>query len=135
MRKWIVIGAFAVCGVGIAGTAFANYFYPAKVIIGTGVIGGGGTTTTGSTLGQDADKMDGKKGCTIAPPIECKCGHPEMPVWQACLESGVDLQCLKPDTEYDAIKQSPDVVREGKEKVIGELRCGKADGEALINLP
>lgn len=135
MRKWIVIGVVAVCGVGIAGTAFANYFYPARVIIGTGIISGGGTTSTTSTLGQDAQKMGGGEGCTIAPPIECKCAVPEMPVWQACLESKVDLQCLKPDSPYDAIKQAPDVVREGKEQVIGALRCGKGDGDALVNLP
>lgn len=135
MRKWIVIGVFAACGIGIGGTAFANYFYPARVIIGTGIIGG---KTTGSTLGQDAQKMGGGEGCTIAPPIECACSHFGMPLWEACFgpESGQHPPpCLTPDTQYDVIKQDPGVLMMDGSHRLGGLRCGKNDGEALVNLP
>ncbi|PCC68786.1 hypothetical protein SAMN02745121_07480 [Nannocystis exedens] len=140
MRKLIVIGVFAACGLGIAGTAVANYFYPGKVIIGTGVIGGGTTTggttdgTTGSTLGQDASKMGGEEPCTVKP-IECEC-FTGVPVWEACLKTGADLQCLTPKSKFDAIEQEGDVVVWDKTMTLGGLVCtGKSDGTAFVNLP
>jgi hypothetical protein len=137
MRKLIVIGVFAACGFGVVGTAVANYFFPGKVIIGTGIGGGGGTTTggtTGSTLGQDASKMGGEEPCTVDP-IACEC-FTGMPVWEACLKSGADLQCLTPKTKYDAIEQEGDVIVGDKTMTLGGLVCaGKSDGTAYVNLP
>lgn len=137
MRKLIVIGVFAACGLGVVGTAVANYFYPGKVIIGTGIIGGGGTTTggtTGSTLGQDASKMGDEKPCTVKP-IECEC-FAGVTVWEACVKSGADLQCLTPKSKFDVIEQEGDVVVWDKTMTLGGLVCvGKFDGTAYVNLP
>lgn len=141
MRKTIVIGVFAACGLGVVETAVANYFYPGKVIIGTGISGGGGTTTGGTTgsttssaLGQDASKMGGGEPCTIKP-IECEC-FTGMPVWEACLKSGADLQCLTPKSKYDAIEQEGEVIVGDKTMTLGGLVCaGKSDGTAYVNLP
>jgi hypothetical protein len=141
MRKLIVIGVFAACGLGIVETAVANYFYPGKVIIGTGIIGGGGTTTgggtdgtTGSTLGQDANKMNFEEPCTVKP-IVCEC-FTGVSVWEACQKSGADLQCLTPKSKFDAIEQEGQVVVWDKTMTIGGLVCaGKSDGTAYINLP
>ncbi|MDC0721184.1 hypothetical protein [Nannocystis bainbridge] len=135
MRKLIVIGVFAACGLGVVETAVANYFYPGKVIIGTGIGGGGGgTTTTGSTLGQDANKMGGGEPCTVKP-IACEC-FTGVPVLEACAKSGADLQCLTPKTKYDAIEQQGLVVVGDKTMTLGGLVCaGKSDGTAYVNLP
>ncbi|MCY1004392.1 hypothetical protein OV079_02175 [Nannocystis pusilla] len=141
MRKLIVIGVFAACGLGIVETAVANYFYPGKVIIGTGVIGGGGTTTgggtdgtTGSTLGQDANKMNFEEPCTVKP-IVCEC-FTGVTVWEACKKSNADLQCLTPKSKFDMIEQEGQVVVWDKTMTIGGLVCaGKSDGTAYINLP
>lgn len=131
MRKLIVVGVFAACAAGVGGTALANYFYPGRVIIGTGIISGG--TTTG-TLGQDAQKMGEEPGCTVTP-IECEC-WPGMPVWQACLKGGADMQCLTLETKYDAIKQDGIVVKADPSMTIGGLVCaGQSDGTAYVNLP
>ncbi|WAS97390.1 hypothetical protein [Nannocystis punicea] len=141
MRKLIVIGVFAACGLGVVETAVANYFYPGKVIIGTGITGGGGTTTggttdgtTGSTIGQDASKMGGGEPCTVKP-IACEC-FTGVPVLEACLKSGVDLQCLTPKTKFDEIEQEGQVVVWDKTMTLGGLVCaGKSDGTAYVNLP
>jgi hypothetical protein len=132
MRKLIMIGVFAACGLGVVETAVANYFYPGRVIIGTGISGGG--TTTGSTLGQDASKMGGGEPCTIKP-IECEC-FTGVPVWDACVKSGADLQCLTPKSKYDSIEQKEQVIVWDKTMTLGGLVCaGKADGTAYVNLP
>jgi hypothetical protein len=136
MRKLIMIGVFAACGLGVVETAVANYFYPGRVIIGTGISGGGTTTggTTGSTLGQDASKMGGDEPCTIKP-IECEC-FTGVPVWEACVKSGADLQCLTPKSKYDAIEQKEEVIVGDKTMTLGGLVCaGKSDGTAYVNLP
>jgi len=136
MRKLIMIGVFAACGLGVVETAVANYFYPGRVIIGTGISGGGTTTggTTGSTLGQDASKMGGDEPCTIKP-IECEC-FTGVPVWDACVKSGADLQCLTPKSQYDLIEQKEEVIVGDKTMTLGGLVCaGKSDGTAYVNLP
>lgn len=133
MRKLIVIGVFAACGLGSVGTAVANYFYPGKVIIGTGIINGGGTTT--SAPGQDASKMGGEEFCTVKA-IVCEC-FTGVPVLEACIKSGADLQCLTSKSKYDMIEQEGEVlVAADKSMTLGGLVCaGKSDGAAYVNLP
>lgn len=132
MRKMFIVGVVAALGVGFAGNAFANYFWPGKVIIGTGIIWGG--STTGSTLGGGSSKMmDGP--CQDVPPIECEC-FPGMPLLDACKVSGAEIGCLGHDVHYDVIKQEGLVVIADGSHTLGGVMCsGKSDGTALINLP
>lgn len=132
MRKLFIVGVFAAFAAGVVGTAFANYFYPGRIIIGTGIISGGTTT---SSVGGPAIKAMGGEPCVVAPPIECEC-FKGMPVLQACIEQDVNLGCLMPHTQYDVLKQDGPVVSEDGSHTLGGLVCtGKADGTVLVNLP
>ena len=127
MRKLFIITAFGAFAAGFAGEAVANYFYPGRIIIGTGIYGGSGSTTTSAAAGGE--------GCEIVPAIECEC-FPGMPVLDACHVNDVDTSCLMPHSPWDQIVQKEPVVFADPSHVLGGVICtGKSDQTALISLP
>lgn len=127
MRKLLIVSVFAAFTAGLAGEAVANYFYPGRIIIGTGIVGGSGSTTTSAAAGND--------GCVVVPAIECEC-FPGVPVLDACAKSQVDTGCLTPDTEWEAIVQKEQVVFADPSKTLAGVICtGASNQTALISLP
>ncbi|HEY8375952.1 MAG TPA: hypothetical protein VIK91_05660 [Nannocystis sp.] len=125
MKKLLFITTLAAFTAGFASPALANYFWPGRVIIGTGIIGGGGGTTA-STMSD---------GCVVKPTIECEC-FPGMPVLDACRVSVEVPDCLTPDTVYDALIQEEEVVIADGTMTLGGLHCGDwSDQTAIISLP
>lgn len=136
MRKLIIMAAVVAFGAGFARQAVADYVGPGLIIIGTN-IWGGGIKITGSAPGSDPGKaaMGGPEGCVIQPAIECEC-YPGVPVLEACVLSKVDISCLTPEQEWDAIVQKGLVVLADETHRLGGVVCsGKSDETALINLP
>lgn len=129
MKKFLFITAIAAVSVGVAAPAVANFVHPGRVIIGTGIYGGGGFGgSTFNAMGED-------QGCVVAPPIECEC-EPGMLLLDACHFHGVDTSCLKLDTPYDGLFQTEPVLVAVGEKTLGNLICsGKSDQTALVSLP
>lgn len=127
MRKLFIVTAFAAFAAGFAGEAVANYFYPGRVIIGTGISGGTGSTTTSAAAGGE--------GCVIVPAIECEC-FPGVPVLEACIHTQVDIGCLTPDTDWEVIIQKEPVVFADPSQTLGGVICtGQSKQTALISLP
>lgn len=130
MRKWLVITAIAAVGVGFSLPAVANFVYPGRVIIGTGIYFGGGGFG-GSTF----NAMDGGDACVVAPPIDCEC-FPGMPLLEACVHSGVDVGCLQPHTPYEHLQQTEPVLFETGSGTLDGLICsGKSNMTARVSLP
>lgn len=126
MRKLFIITAVAAVTAGLAGEAVANYFYPGRIIIGTGIYSGGGSTTTFAAGGE---------GCVIQPAIECEC-FAGMPVLDACLVHDIDISCLTPNSPWDIIVQKEPVVIADPSHTLGGVTCsGQSDQTALISLP
>lgn len=130
MRSMLMLGVFVGVCMGFSHTAIANYFLPGRVIIGYGggggiIIGGGGNTTNAMNLDD----------CKLEHPIECEC-FPGVPLFDACLQSGADIQCLTPDMKYLDVKQNEPVLKAEGEPIIDSLRCtGESDQTAYVRLP
>lgn len=122
MKRLMFVTTLAAFGAGFASPALANYFWPGRIIIGTGISGGGGTTAM-------------NEGCVIKPAIECEC-FPGMPVLEACHASQVETFCLTPATFYQKILQEEEVLVSDGSMTLGGLRCGEWSAQtAFISLP
>ena len=134
MRKFFIIAAFVTVGVVASSSAVANYMYPGRVIIGYGGGGGGGgggttggTTTSAAALGGEI--------CVLDKEIECEC-FKGVGLIEACIKSGVTLDCLNGDTPYAELSQKGLVLIAGKEQRLGNLLCsGQSDDTAYVTLP
>lgn len=125
MRSLLMIGVFAGVCMGFNHTVVANYFFPGKVIIGGGGGGGKGGTTNAMAIGP----------CHLQQPVQCEC-YPDLPLFEACVKSGADLQCLSPEDKYLAVQQSEPVLAETGDPILADLVCtGKSDSTAFVLLP
>ena len=132
MRRFIVFAAIAAVGVGLAAPAVANFVYPGRVIIGTGIYFGGGGIGIGGSTFNAAGEGD---ACVVASPIECEC-FPGMPLLEACQHTGVDISCLQPHTAYQNLHQTEPVLFVSGTGTLDGLICsGKSNETALVSLP
>lgn len=128
MRKLLLVAMVAGLCLGVSQSATANFFFPGSVIIGGG--GGGNGGTGGTTKSTWAATM----GCEIDK-IECEC-FTGLTVLQTCKKVGVSVQCLTPDTPYQHVEQSEEVLKVGAKQVLGELTCsGISNMTAYVQLP
>lgn len=133
MRRLFIICAIVLAGVATSGPAIADYVYPGRIIIGHG--GGGGGGGGGSTGGNTTNAAMLGPECVLPQPIECEC-FTGLPVLEACVKSGVKIQCLTPDAKYEYVKQPEPVVIELGEQNLGALMCsGESKATAYIVLP
>jgi hypothetical protein len=115
MRKFFIIAAFVTVS---------------AVIIGYGGGGGitGGTTTSAAALGEG-------EPCVLDKEIECEC-FKGVGLIEACIKSGVTLDCINPETAYAELTQKGLVLIAGKQQVLGNLLCsGESDDTAYVTLP
>lgn len=129
MRKLLLVAMVAGLCLGVSQSATANFFFPGSIIIGGGGGGNGGTggATTKSTWAAAT-------GCKIDK-IKCEC-FTGLPVLEACEKVGVSVQCLTPETPYQHVEQSEEVLTEGAKQVLGQLTCsGLSNMTAYVQLP
>lgn len=136
MRKFFIVSAFVTMAVAVSSSAVANYVYPGRVIIGYGGGGGGGGgTTTGGTTTNAANLAPLPGGCVLPKEIECECFKGTSLI-DACIKSGVTLDCLGPETPYAELIQKEPVLIQGEKKTLGALLCsGDSNATAWVNLP
>lgn len=138
MRKLLMVAmALGLC-VGLSKEAAANYFFPGIVIIGGGGGGSGGGTgggTTKSAPNSKAEKMAmAVDDCKLDKDVKCEC-FTDKPLLSACKATGVDIKCLTPTTPYKHVEQSEPVLAEGKDQLLGQLRCtGQSNMSAYVQL-
>jgi hypothetical protein len=125
MRRLFIVSAIALVSVVAGGTAVADYVYPGRIIIGYGGIKPISGTTNAAFIEE----------CVLKGPVECEC-FPGVPVFEACVQSGAEMQCLTPDTYYVDVEQKEPVVLELGMHQLSDVVCtGKSDATAYIRLP
>ncbi|HEY0135821.1 MAG TPA: hypothetical protein VGB85_17170 [Nannocystis sp.] len=99
------------------------------MIIGYGGGGGGGGGTT-----TNAAALKGEEPCILDKEIECEC-FKGVGLIEACIKSGVTLDCINPETPYAELTQKGLVLIAGKEPYLGNLLCsGESDDTAYVTL-
>lgn len=125
LRQFSIIAAIAALGIGLAGAATADYFWPGRVIIGTGILGMQSGEAPPTPMGNS---------CVVSPPIECEC-FAGLTLLEACMLGGADISCMTSDMVYTGVVQPDPVLLEDGTHMLHGLRCsGLSDQTAMVNL-